>query len=183
MIKEVIIVEGRDDEVAVKRAIDAEIIKTNGFGINENTYKRIETAYKNKGIIIFTDPDYAGDNIRKKLAERFPNAKHAHLSKHKAIKNKNIGIENASDEDIREALQKVKAVNNEVREEFTKEDMVKSQLAGNENAVLNREKVGDILGIGYSNSNTFLKRLNNYNISRDEFDKATKSITTKRIEE
>jgi ribonuclease M5 len=32
MIKEVVIVEGRDDEAAVKRAAEAETIATHGFG-------------------------------------------------------------------------------------------------------------------------------------------------------
>ena len=34
LIKEVIVVEGRDDITAVKKAVDAEIIATSGFGIN-----------------------------------------------------------------------------------------------------------------------------------------------------
>ena len=33
MIKEVIVVEGRDDVTAVKRAVDAELISVSGFGI------------------------------------------------------------------------------------------------------------------------------------------------------
>ena len=32
MIKEIIVVEGRDDVTAVKRALDAELITTGGFG-------------------------------------------------------------------------------------------------------------------------------------------------------
>ena len=65
MIKEVIVVEGRDDEAAVKKAVDAEIITTHGYGISQKTYRRIEEAYERCGIIIFTDPDFAGENIRK----------------------------------------------------------------------------------------------------------------------
>ena len=55
MIKEIIVVEGRDDEAAIKRAIEAETIATHGFGIKAETFKRIEKAYAEKGIIIFTD--------------------------------------------------------------------------------------------------------------------------------
>lgn len=40
MIKEVIVVEGRDDVTAVKRAVEAEVIAVGGFGINA---KVIET--------------------------------------------------------------------------------------------------------------------------------------------
>lgn len=45
-IKEVIVVEGRDDETAVKKAANCEIIITHGFGIKERTFKRIEEAQK-----------------------------------------------------------------------------------------------------------------------------------------
>lgn len=45
-IKEVIVVEGRDDVTAVKRAVDAELIITQGFGIREETFELIEEAQK-----------------------------------------------------------------------------------------------------------------------------------------
>jgi ribonuclease M5 len=72
MIKEIIVVEGRDDEAAVKKAVEAETIATHGFGISQETFARIEKAYAERGIIIFTDPDHAGEKIRKRLSERFP---------------------------------------------------------------------------------------------------------------
>ncbi|MFA5526999.1 MAG: ribonuclease M5 [Peptostreptococcales bacterium] len=183
MIEEVIIVEGKDDEAAVKKAINAEIIITNGFGMNEKIYQRIETAYQRKGIIIFTDPDFAGENIRKKLTQRFPHAKHAYLSQEKARKNRDIGIENASSEDIIMALGKAQFCDEHARSEFTKEDLRANSLIGNENASKNRQRVGDLLGIGYGNSHTFLNRLNHYNIRREEFEDAVKRIKSKGIEE
>ena len=64
MIKEVIVVEGRDDITAVKKAVDAEIIATSGFGINAKIIERIKEAQKRKGVIVLTDPDFAGEKIR-----------------------------------------------------------------------------------------------------------------------
>ena len=40
-INEVIVVEGRDDTCAVKRAVDAETIETHGYGITAATWKLI----------------------------------------------------------------------------------------------------------------------------------------------
>ena len=108
MIKEIIVVEGRDDEAAVKRAVEAETIATHGFGIRQETFTRIEKAYKERGIIIFTDPDFAGEKIRKRLSERFPEGKHAFLPREEALKDGDVGIENANPESIREALNKAK---------------------------------------------------------------------------
>ena len=60
IIKEVIVVEGRDDTAAVKRACEAETIETHGYGIRKETWDLMDMAYRSKGIIIFTDPDRAG---------------------------------------------------------------------------------------------------------------------------
>lgn len=39
-IKEIIVVEGRDDTVAIKRAVDADTIETNGSAVNEETIEK-----------------------------------------------------------------------------------------------------------------------------------------------
>ena len=36
MIKEIIVVEGKSDISAVKRAVDAQVIATSGMGLNHN---------------------------------------------------------------------------------------------------------------------------------------------------
>ncbi|MEA1969900.1 MAG: toprim domain-containing protein, partial [Thermodesulfobacteriota bacterium] len=78
-IYETIVVEGRDDESAVKQAVDAEIIITHGFGIKESTFKRIEWAKEKNGVIVFTDPDTAGEIIRKRINKRVKGCKNAYL--------------------------------------------------------------------------------------------------------
>lgn len=168
-IKEVIVVEGRDDTAAVKRAIDCETIETHGFGISKQTWKLVEKAYNEKGIIIFTDPDHAGEEIRRKLTERFPEAKQAYLLRREATKDDDIGIENAEPGAITEALKKAHCTLTEKREEFTMEDMAAYGLTGTRDAAQRREELGRLLGIGYGNTGSFLKKLNKYNISREEF--------------
>jgi ribonuclease M5 len=74
MLKEVIIVEGKMDTVAVRRAVDAETIETGGFALRNGTLAKIKGAYLRRGIIILTDPDGAGQRIRSFLTDRFPNA-------------------------------------------------------------------------------------------------------------
>ena len=68
-ISEIIVVEGRDDTEAVKRAVECETVETHGFGIKASVWQSLDRAYKTKGLIIFTDPDHAGDTIRKKIKE------------------------------------------------------------------------------------------------------------------
>jgi ribonuclease M5 len=175
MIKEIIVVEGRDDEAAVKRAVDAETIATHGFGIRQETFTRIEKAYAERGIIIFTDPDHAGETIRKRLAERFPEGKHAFLPREEAMKDGDVGIENATPASIIEALGKARPAILEKRTAFSFEDMLLYGLAGINGAAERRDKLGKRLGIGYGNSKVFLNRLNQYGISREEFLKAAEN--------
>lgn len=175
-IKEVIVVEGRDDITAVKRAVDAELIFTSGFGLNEKIFARIEAAYKRCGIIILTDPDFAGERIRDTLTKRFPFAKHCFLPREQAIKDDDIGVENASPENIREALKKVKTVCVAETPVFGKLDLIRNDLEGNPAAAERRNAVGKTLGIGYGNAKQFLIRLNRYGITRKEFDEAISAM-------
>lgn len=63
MLKEVLVVEGKMDTVAIKRALEADTIETGGFTLAPYTLRQIEAAYKKRGIIILTDPDGAGERI------------------------------------------------------------------------------------------------------------------------
>lgn len=168
-IKEIIIVEGRDDQAAIRRALNADTIATHGFGITTETWSLMEKAYNERGIIIFTDPDFSGEEIRKKLNARFPEAKNAFLGREEATKNKDIGIENASPSSIIGALEQAKCTLMERRMEFTNEDLLSHQLAGVAGAAERRAELGKKLGIGYGNAATFLKKLNQFGISREEF--------------
>ena len=180
MIKEIIVVEGRDDVTAVKRALDAELITTGGFGFPKGVMERIKAAQKRRGVIIFTDPDFAGEKIRKKIAQEVPGCKHAFLPREEAKKDGDIGIENASPESILraliKALNKVRTESSNKRDEFGQVDLIRNNLIGNEDASYRRDKIGQILGIGYGNAKQFLSRLNNYGVSREEFVEAVNSI-------
>lgn len=169
-IKEVIVVEGRDDVTAVKRAVDAETIITQGFGIREETFVLIEEAQKKCGVIIFTDPDYAGEKIRERLAKRIKGCKHAFLPREEATKKGNVGIENASPENIIAALSKVRTLVEDSSDAFSKRDLIRSDLVGSDSASVRRDALGKILGIGYANAKQFLRRLNHYGITREEFE-------------
>ena len=157
MIKEVIVVEGKDDIDAVKKAVDAEVISTNGFGYKRELIDILRNIADRRGIIILTDPDYAGEQIRKDLSKHIKNAKHAFLPQSEAIKN-------------------ARPNNIERAEEFKKEELLRLGFIGKKDSKEKREQLGAILGIGYSNSKQLLNRLNNFGIKRSEFEKAIERI-------
>ena len=108
-IKEVIVVEGKDDTTKVKQAVDADTIESNGSAINQEIIERIRHAKEKRGVIIFTDPDAPGERIRMIISEAVPGCKHAFLPKDQARSkfDHGIGIEHASLKAIQEALASV----------------------------------------------------------------------------
>ncbi|WP_026486842.1 ribonuclease M5 [Caldanaerobius polysaccharolyticus] len=176
MLKEVIVVEGRDDLSAVKRAVDTDVIVTGGFRLSKETIQLIRTAQKKRGVIVLTDPDHAGEMIRKKISSLVKGVRHAFIPRDEATLNGDIGVENASPESIIKALERARVRRVDRKEVFTMEDMIDAGLVGNHCAAVRRAKVGCILGIGYANASQFLKRLNMYDISREEFMKALDHI-------
>ena len=175
-IKEVIIVEGKHDESAVKAACAADTIATGGFGTDDSVWRLIEKAYQNRGIVILTDPDHAGERIRTRITARFPRAKHAWIPREAAGDNCDIGVENASAEVIRDALQKARISETVIPRTFSTEDMVRSGLTGQVHSSELRDRLGGLLGIGYGNAGTFLKRLNAFGVTRAEFESALKEL-------
>lgn len=178
MIKEVLVVEGKMDVVAISKAVEADCIITEGFNLLPQTIKNIRAAYKKRGIIIMTDPDSAGERIRSYLTKRFPKAKHAFIPREEATANDDIGVEQASPESIRKALSKVRTAEWHLGSEFSATDLILNGLSGTDDAGSRRGRLGALLGIGFANTKTFVHRLNNYGITRDEFEQAVAALDT-----
>lgn len=172
MIKEVLVVEGKMDVVAIGKAVEADCIITEGFNLKPKALDAIKQAYKKRGIIILTDPDSAGERIRQFLSKRFPDAKHAFVPRDEATANDDIGIEQASPESIRKALEKVRTLDWNPSEFFSGADLIRAGLSGAADASERRARLGARLGIGYANAKTFLLRLNHYGVTREEFEAA-----------
>ena len=176
MIKEVLVVEGKMDVVAIRKAVEADCIITEGFNLKPEALENIRQAEKRRGIIILTDPDSAGERIRKFLGKRFPNAKHAFVPVEDATANDDIGIEQAKPEAIRRALETVRTLNWEPSHLFSSADLVKHGLSGSPDASRRRARLGAILGVGFANAKTFLQRLNHYGVTREEFEQAVQAL-------
>ena len=168
-VAEIIVVEGKDDTRRIQEVVAADTIETIGSAINDEILTQIEHAQETRGVIIFTDPDYSGEKIRKTIMEVVPDAKHAFLSRKVAVPKKNggsLGVEHASDEAIIEALKKVvtPVQAGEDYQEIPRQTLVEYGLIAGANAKKYRELLGDDLRIGYTNS----KRLSMFRITEAE---------------
>ncbi|UQZ84896.1 Ribonuclease M5 [Paenibacillus konkukensis] len=179
MIKEIIVVEGKDDTVAIKRAVEAETIETGGSAINDEIIKRIKLAQQRRGVIVLTDPDHAGERIRKIITARVPGCKHAFITQEEATSRGDIGVENASPETIRKALSNLRTDYEAAESDITWEDLINAGMIVHPQAAARRMEMGRQLGIGYCNGKQFYNRCRMFRISREEFAVAWKQLEKK----
>lgn len=179
-IKEVIIVEGRDDTAKIYQAVDADTIETNGSAVNRETLEQIQHAREKRGVIIFTDPDYPGERIRHIIDEAVPGCKHAFLGQSDArsrhSRDHSLGIEHASIETIRRALSDVYELAEARQNDITRQDLVDYGLIGGLKARSRRDRLGKYLQIGHTNGKQLLKRLSMFEITHNQFKQALEHV-------
>lgn len=175
-MKELIVVEGKKDAEAVRRAFPgADIMITHGWGLTAGQIEALQTAERRRGVIIFTDPDYAGEQIRRRLAALLPNCRHAFIPRNQATSKGKVGVEAAAIPAIQQALKQARR-GRRAGTTFGMQDLIRGGLTGTPQAAIRREKLGRLLAIGYGNSKNFLWRLNALGIARSEFDAALEQM-------
>ncbi|MBN2605046.1 MAG: ribonuclease M5 [Bacilli bacterium] len=170
-IKEVVVVEGYHDLATLKRIYSGiDIYITNGSEISQNTLEELKTLNKQRGLILFLDPDFQGERIRRIINDYVGNTKHAFLTKKDCIsKNKKkVGIEHANRDKIIEALGSFYQTGQKLDKPITLIDLFNLNLIGNQNSKELRKKLGETLGIGLNNGKSLCNKLNMFGISLDK---------------
>ena len=155
-IKEAIIVEGIYDQNKINQLVDATVITTNGFRIYKDK-KKIEMIRRfasTTGIIIFTDSDRAGFQIRNYIKNLVgnKNVKHAYIPdvkgkekrKEKPSKEGFLGVEGVSDDIIVEALKNAGVTERKMPDNIrliSKSDLFADGLSGGADSKILREKL------------------------------------------
>ncbi len=115
-INEAILVEGKYDKIKLSSIVDALIVETNGFSVYNDSEKReyIRMLAAERGLIVLTDSDNAGRQIRNYIASFIPAEQlhHAYIpdiygkERRKAVPSKEgkLGVEGISAEIIRNSL-------------------------------------------------------------------------------
>ena len=167
-IKEVIVVEGKTDTAVLKQLYDVETIETNGSALNDMTIELIKTAAKTRGVIVLTDPDYPGMQIRNKIVNEIPLVKHAFIDKKDAIGKKKLGIAEARKEAIIKALEQCVEFK-EYENTLTSSEFIDLDIINNK---IRREYLYHYFHLGYGNNKTLFKRLNMVGITKKDILKA-----------
>lgn len=170
MKQQVFIVEGQHDKAKLIEILgNVDVIITNGSEISEETILLIQKLSDTHDMIVFTDPDYAGQRIRQIVSKHAKNVHHVFLKQELALsKNKKkIGIEHADKDDILKALNHMQVVKNS-HKPISTHFLYSCGLIGHENSKQLRDLVSDKLHLGYVNGKTLKSRLALFDISEKE---------------
>ncbi|MBQ8965377.1 DUF4093 domain-containing protein [Ruminococcus sp.] len=160
-VKQAVVVEGKYDKIALSKVIDGVIITTDGFGIysNKDTIKLIQLYAKSVGLIILTDSDTAGQQIRGRIKSIVGDAEIINVycpviygkerRKLHASKEGKLGVEGMSIAVLKEAFKKAGLTGDKdiVREPVTRQDMIFLGLNGAPDSSHLREKIALSLGL------------------------------------
>lgn len=183
-IKQAVIVEGKYDKIRLSNLVDAVIIPTNGFELykNKETAELIKMLSKKTGIIILTDSDSAGFQIRSRLRSitrggevinvYIPDIMGKERRKRSPSAEGKLGVEGVDDEILLEAFRKAGVFAEErtaPKDPITKADLMECGLVGGENSADKRAKLQRGLGLPVRLSANMLLEILNVMYSREEF--------------
>ena len=172
-IDAVIVVEGKSDTRKLQQYFDVETFETSGTGLREDMLDVLEELAKTRELIVFTDPDVPGEQIRRMVMERIPTAKHAFIAKADAhSKNmRKLGVEHADYPAIADALARAHvSYTEDLVVEYSQQDMIQYQFVGFPHSKQLRDAAAAEFQLGEINAKQFLKRLNMFQIAREKLE-------------
>lgn len=189
-IKEAVIVEGRYDKLKLGNILDAMVIETNGFSIfkDKEKLKFIRRMARERGIIVLTDSDHSGFQIRNYVSSGISpqNIKHIYIPdvfgkekrKDKPSKEGKLGVEGIG-ESVLKALFEKAGVTPAVSENpnpVTNYDLFELGLSGKTDSKLKRRLLYKKMDLPeFLSTNAFLGYVNT-SLTREEFFEIVKSI-------
>lgn len=186
-----IIVEGKYDKIKLSSIIDGVIIQTNGFGLyrDKNKRKLIKLFSEKTGIIILTDSDSAGFQIRNYIKSfvdvstitnvYIPDIFGKEKRKNKPSKEGKLGVEGIPQELLTKALEKTIYINEDKKDRFlTSADLYNLGLSGTRSSKKKRKALIKELDLPeHLSTKSFLDVINNC-FTSEEFKKALDKIST-----
>ena len=189
-IKEAVIVEGKYDKIKLSNILDTFIVETNGFQIYKDKARRefIKRLANERGIIILTDSDHSGFQLRSYISMGIPKDKIKHLyipdvygkekRKTEPSKEGKLGVEGIDDKILINLFQTadVEFTEAENKTPITNYDLFAAGISGGANAKEKRKKLLKKLNLPeFLSTNSLLTYLNS-SISKDEFMKIVNTI-------
>ena len=182
-IKEAVIVEGKYDKIKLANILDAFIIETNGFQIYKDKERRdfIKRLADERGIIVLTDSDHSGFQLRNYISMGIPKDKIKHLyipdvygkekRKNEPSKEGKLGVEGIDDRILTKLFENaaVECIETDNKVLLTNYDLFAAGISGGANSKEKRKKLLKKLNLPeFLSTNSLLTYLNS-SVSRDTF--------------
>ena len=164
-IDQVIVVEGKADEAYLSSFIDAVFVTTNGYEIPKEEIEFLNNPRNKNGVIVLTDSDEAGKQIRNRLDNLLINKTHVEVDVVKCNKNNKHGVAECEKEELLNVLKRHFV---EKKQSF---QLSLSDLVGLSIDKEKRDHLRKVFELGKCNSKAFLKRINYLNINKEELSK------------
>ena len=182
-IEEAVIVEGKYDKIKLSNFLDAMIVETGGFAIYKDK-KRLQFIRRlamERGIIILTDSDHSGFQIRNYIAKGLPPQQVKHLyipdvygkdhRKQKPSKEGKLGVEGIDDSVLTALFDRlqVRYTTQLPKDPITSYDLYAAGLAGTPGSKQKKKKLLAALDLPEFLSTSALLAYLNSRMQRDEF--------------
>lgn len=182
-VNEAVIVEGKYDKIKLSNFIDAIIIETNGFSIYNDKEKLrfIRRLADERGIIILTDSDHSGFQIRNYVASGIKKERIKHIyipdihgkesRKKDFSKEGKLGVEGMSDAVLKKLFEEagVSCEKSNERELVANYDLFAAGIAGTPNSKEKKKKLLKSLDLPEFLSTSSLLSYINTVMSREDF--------------
>lgn len=171
-INQIVVVEGKTDTNHLKKLFNVNTIETHGSALNQRTINLINMAANTKGIILFLDPDYAGEKIRRNIISQLTSKNYCEaFITQKEWHSFKKGVNEASDNEIIKALTlATKITNNQLTDTLSWNEYISLNL----NTKIKRNQLCNALHISYCNHKQLFKRLNMLNLNLKQIRKIMK---------
>lgn len=180
---DIIVVEGKYDRIKLSEIVDGIILETDGFAVFSEQELRttLINLAENRNIIILTDGDAAGFQIRAYIASFLPKEKVRHAlipdvlgkEKRKAAPSKEgkLGVEGIDSDVIREVLIKagINKSKTTISDPVTVADLYELGFSGREGSANKRRKLLSILKLPQRTGTHLMLSVINTIMSKDEF--------------
>ncbi len=166
--EKIYVVEGAHDASKLKEYDkNIKVIYTGGIRIKKALIDQLKMLEKTHEIVLLLDPDFAGENIRKKLNENLLKPTHIYLKKeHSTSKKGDIGLEHVKIEHLEELLSKSHKIT--TLGDIDNAYLLSKGYIGHKDSKRMRVDLFNYFRIGYTNGKGLAKRLNLYNITREK---------------
>ncbi len=189
-IKQAVIVEGRYDKIKLSNILDTVIVETNGFGIYKDKEKQnlIKRLAEESGIIVLTDSDTSGFQIRRYISDIVNKGEIKHIyipdvyGKEKRKKEPSaqgkIGVEGIDSKTLISLFEKagVEVQDDIERRLITSADLFEDGFSGGEGSKQRKKALLKLLDLPELLSTNAMLKILNSQFTYDEYKQAVKKL-------